>query len=475
MLRCRLESFLWLRGATGRQQSATEETAKNAQSAELDLTPQSFAKLHALVRPHDNEWRHLKVEWLTDVVAARSKRPRRTSRSSSATPAGRATTSRWASAEVPPLTTWQVVRPLYTDEAIKLLNEKFVCFAPGWYINTKDDVYQAAWKRFYVAKPRPDEGNGWLRGTQLVLMTSSGRLLAGHGQGPRRHWRKALQEVLDAYAKLPEAERRPEVRGRRDQAAAAAAAGRAGADDLRPAAGTRREGPVSPPRRRRLRRLAHARAARPAQLAVADGGRVQVAHSRRIRRRDRRTRSPRSWPSGSGSTAWCRRRSGSWRNPGSPIPCATASSSVTVEEVTPQTVRLRLHGSVLLSGPGVLHTWPDRKFIKNIENRYDARLEGVIELRPRARSKITRWDMAALGDYTGRWFAGNKGWKEATAEAPLPLGFAFELDPTAYELPPERRRPRSFMHAYIFRAAEEHYWDPDKWLEDWKKRQAKSK
>jgi len=41
--------------------------------AKLDLTPQSFATLHALVRPHDDEWRHLKVEWLTDVVAARKK------------------------------------------------------------------------------------------------------------------------------------------------------------------------------------------------------------------------------------------------------------------------------------------------------------------------------------------------------------------------------------------------------------------
>ena len=68
------------------------------------------------------------------------------------------------------------------DDAIKLLNEKFVCFAPGWYINTKDDTYQAAWKRFYVAKPNPGEGSGWLHGTQLVLMTSSGRLLTGRAR-----------------------------------------------------------------------------------------------------------------------------------------------------------------------------------------------------------------------------------------------------------------------------------------------------
>jgi hypothetical protein len=41
--------------------------------AKIDLTPESFPKLHALIRPHENEWRHLKVEWLTDVVAARKK------------------------------------------------------------------------------------------------------------------------------------------------------------------------------------------------------------------------------------------------------------------------------------------------------------------------------------------------------------------------------------------------------------------
>ena len=42
-------------------------------NTKLDLTPESFSKLHALIRPHENEWRHLKVEWLTDVVAARKK------------------------------------------------------------------------------------------------------------------------------------------------------------------------------------------------------------------------------------------------------------------------------------------------------------------------------------------------------------------------------------------------------------------
>jgi hypothetical protein len=47
--------------------------SKNARHASLDLTPESFPRIHTLVRPHENEWRHLKVEWLTDVVAARKK------------------------------------------------------------------------------------------------------------------------------------------------------------------------------------------------------------------------------------------------------------------------------------------------------------------------------------------------------------------------------------------------------------------
>jgi hypothetical protein len=145
---------------------------------------------------------------------------------------------------------------------------------------------------------------------------------------------------------------------------------------------------------------------------------------------------------------------------------------LTVEEVSAQALRLRIRGSVLLAAPGVLTTWPEHKFIKNLENRYDARLDGVI-IFDRVAARITRWDMTALGDYSGRWFAGHKGWKEATPDAPLPLAFACEVDPTAYDLPPERRRPRSFVHAYIFKEREEFYWDPDKWLEDWKKRQRK--
>ena len=41
--------------------------------SKLDLTPQSFTELHTLIRPHADEWRHLKVNWMTDIIPARKK------------------------------------------------------------------------------------------------------------------------------------------------------------------------------------------------------------------------------------------------------------------------------------------------------------------------------------------------------------------------------------------------------------------
>jgi hypothetical protein len=139
---------------------------------------------------------------------------------------------------------------------------------------------------------------------------------------------------------------------------------------------------------------------------------------------------------------------------------------LTVEGVSPQEVRLRLHGSVLLVGEN-RHT----NEVRRGETRYDARLEGALAY-SRVEKRITRWDMVALGDYTGEWFAGDGGrWREAKPDAPLRLGFSFELDRTDYEFP-ERRRPRGFLHGYIFggdrpghEAREKWYWDPDKWEE----------
>ena len=38
-----------------------------------DLTPGAFPALHALIKPQEQEWRHLRVHWITDPVAALKK------------------------------------------------------------------------------------------------------------------------------------------------------------------------------------------------------------------------------------------------------------------------------------------------------------------------------------------------------------------------------------------------------------------
>jgi len=48
-----------------------EPAKKPAPATKLDLTPDSMPKLFALIRPQATEWRHLQVQWMTDVVAAR--------------------------------------------------------------------------------------------------------------------------------------------------------------------------------------------------------------------------------------------------------------------------------------------------------------------------------------------------------------------------------------------------------------------
>lgn len=46
---------------------------KPPRASKLDLTPESFPKLQALIKPQEDEWRLHKVQWLTDIVAAREK------------------------------------------------------------------------------------------------------------------------------------------------------------------------------------------------------------------------------------------------------------------------------------------------------------------------------------------------------------------------------------------------------------------
>lgn len=297
-------------------------------------------------------------------------------------------------------------------------------------------------------------------------MTSNGRLMGGSMKyGDQNSLGPALREVLDAYAKLPEEERRPKtVEG-----------------DIIPVPAPPAGGLVLTIYDRPIARAADG-AYRLPEGKDFDGLRTHA-------------------PQGQRSSLWLSADECRSLIPDNPQPGQTHSVpaklarrialfglvpqamwvvthnwqpnslregelKLTVAENSAETVRLRLHGSVLLTGKAPHYLYPTGKVIKEVENRYDARLEGVL-VYDRSQKRITRWDMTVLGDYHGTWFAGNDGWKEAAA---LPLGFAFEIDATAYQLPPERRRPRSFTHAYTFNGREQFYWDPVLWEEDWTKR-----
>src|SRR5262249_40892433 len=60
----------WLAAQPGPVPGAGEKVPRASKD---DLNADNFATIHALVRPRDSEWRHLRVAWLTDVVAARKK------------------------------------------------------------------------------------------------------------------------------------------------------------------------------------------------------------------------------------------------------------------------------------------------------------------------------------------------------------------------------------------------------------------
>ena len=70
---CRMIGIALLSSLANSVLCAQEPSKARVVPSKLDLTSKSFEQLHTLIRPHESEWRHLKVDWLTDVVAARKK------------------------------------------------------------------------------------------------------------------------------------------------------------------------------------------------------------------------------------------------------------------------------------------------------------------------------------------------------------------------------------------------------------------
>jgi hypothetical protein len=358
------------------------------------------------------------------------------------------------------------------------LNDKFIPFAQTWrgpHEKWLSDAWARFWKGWAADEKEVREGtvrvgSGWLLGTQFVTTTSAGRSLTGRVGG--KGVAQGLKEILAAYAKLPETERRPKT-----------------------VAGPNKPMPAPPPGGLVLTIYNRA-------LGRDDEGRYRLPQGCDLGARHYRERGVTRTeglatcaPAGQRSSLWLTATECNSLIPEDPRPGAThavparlarriwlfgllaeclwvveggwlpnsvraGDLQVTVLEVNRESVRLRIHGSVLLVGKG--------GHLK-VANRYDARLEGVL-VYDRGKKAIARWDMAALGDWTGEWFTNRAGWQEARPDAPLRLGFSFALDRSDYETP-ERRRPRGFVHDYTFREREHYYWDPEQWQTDWEKSQ----
>jgi hypothetical protein len=134
--------------------------------------------------------------------------------------------------------------------------------------------------------------------------------------------------------------------------------------------------------------------------------------------------------------------------------------NLTVEERTGDTVRLRLQGSAHFQGEIGKGVPPHggHMFGPNPESGqkgvpdpyeifYDARLYGTVEY-DTAKKQFTRFDAVALGDYRGHWGLSLK-------VLPIPVGFAFQLDPR--DLPQGRHAP------FALSSLKDFYWKADEW------------
>src|SRR5262245_600200 len=235
-----------------------------------------------------------------------------------------------------------------------------------------DPVYKEAWQRFYVAKSRPTEGTGWVRTTQLVVMTSAGRLLEGDAYVAKTgkvDLVQGLKQVLESYARLPEAERRPaQVEGQEKPVPLPPAGGLVlTIYDRR--LGCAGDGECRLPQGQDLDGIrTHAPAGQRSSLwltaeecrsLIPDEPQIGVAH-RVPAKLARRICLYGLWP----QTLWVVEHA--WQ----PDSVREAELEVTPIEVSPQILKMRVHGSVVLAAKSRLKRYPTSEFVKDLENRY---------------------------------------------------------------------------------------------------------
>jgi hypothetical protein len=352
-----------------------------------------------------------------------------------------------------------------TADQLTLINDQFVAYAPRW--GSTGYPTQDAWKKEVSKKAQAVKHANRISGTYWSIVTASGEPVVS----PKR----TLEGALEAFQQLPDTERRPEIEERGphnpnlpsfpDQAPPAGAmfvkvycrALEPGGEgqfkiartvDLtefggRPS-GNSMPGHLHEPQREWLWLTeAEAKSLAPAERQPGETYAFPVAIRQRIF-----LYYLYNWFTNSGGGFW------------GPRLLKNGELTLTVEKRTADKVSLRLNGAALFQGLIGKGTQPHgghmfgpspesgQKGVPDpYEIFYDARLFGTLEY-DLAKKQFTRFDAVALGDYRGHWGLSLK-------VKPVPVGFAFQLDPR--DLPNGRHAP------YALSALKEHYWAADQW------------
>jgi hypothetical protein len=356
-----------------------------------------------------------------------------------------------------------------TDETIAVLNQQFVPYAPAW--EGQQGSYDW-WKAVLKDNSADKYKKGLERhvpGTMLWTITSAGHTVpASKATDKKDGLAGLLRQVAEMYAQLPESERRPaEPITDVDRPMPAPPAGGLvltiydvpllsdAAGQCCSAGGT--PGIPGPQRQSLWLTEAEWKSLLPANPHPGATTPIPTPLVKRICLFGLRP-----------ATAWHVEHF--W----DPDSVRQADLRLTVEEVAAGAVRLRVHGSLLLTKPSGIRTRSDAKVPTppDLEDRYDARVEGVLVYDAQTQ-RVTRWEMVVLGDLVGAYWpnVSTKASRNFTTE-PVVIGFAFELDPSDYALPAERRRQAPYLLAHTFKGPQRQafYWDVDRWLTDWNKR-----
>jgi hypothetical protein len=352
-----------------------------------------------------------------------------------------------------------------TAEQMDLIKTKFIPYAPRW--GSTGYATQDSWNKEVSKKGAAVKHQNHISGTFWSIITASGE--------PVVNPKKTLEGALEAFAQLPEKERRPTIEERGphstkldyypDQSPPAGTTFIAvycrplerGSDGSLRAAksidltefggrpgGNSMQSRFSEPQREWLWLTeAEVQSLSPGKRQKGDRYEVPAAIRQRIF-----LFYLYNWFTNSGGGFW------------GPRLLKSGELTLTVEDTTNGIVRLRLDGSALFQGqvgkgmpPHGGHMFgpnPEsgQKGVPDpYEIYYDPRLYGVLEY-DIAKQKFIRFDAVAVGDYRGHWGLSLK-------VKPVPVGFAFQLDPR--DLPEGRHAP------FALSAVREFYWAADQW------------